>query len=505
MIINIDRNSSSPIYLQITSQIREMILSGTLPEGYKLPPERKLAEVLEVNRSTVLNAYRELKADGFIGAHIGQGTVVLPVVKNNIQSNDHFQEPLQWRQLFSQNASRMREPLLRDLMELASRDDVISFAAGIADPNLYPLEEIDIIQQELIRGSNKAAFLHNPTEGYYPLRESISQMMRARGVFASPEEILVTSGAQQGLDVIARAFLDPGDIVIVEEPAFFCALQIFRASGARLIGVPMDDAGMRADILESLLTRYKPKLIYTLPTFQNPSGAVMDLERRRQLLDLAWRYQIPILEDDPYGELRYEGNKIPSLKAMDHHGCVLYLSTFSKIMFPGLRIGWLTASKPVIRQLGMVKQMEDLHAGSLAQCIYDEFLRKGLLEQHIKKVNKEYLLRRNAMISAMERFAPDNVSWNKPLGGFYIWCTVPETMIKSRLLMKAAEKKVAFVPGDAFYIDEQVQNQIRLNFSYHPPELIHEGVRRLMEAIEETLLEEKRGSSSKNINMKPIV
>lgn len=505
MLINIDRNSTTPIYLQITGQIREMILSGALPEGYRLPPERKLADTLSVNRSTVLNAYRELKADGFIGSHIGQGTVVLPVRKNTEENGINIHEPVQWRQLFSQSTTRTREPLLRDLMELASREDVISFAAGIADPGLYPMKEIQDIHNKLTTGSSKAAYLHCPIEGYYSFREEICRLLRSRGIFSSPEEVIVLTGSQQGLDLTAKALLDPGDVVVVEEPSFFCALQIFRATGARIISVPTDENGMRTDILEAILGRYKPKMIYCLPTFQNPSGAVMDLERRRQLLDLAYKYQVPILEDDPYGELRYEGSSIPSLKAMDSQGYVMYLSTFSKILFPGLRVGWLSAPKPVIRQITFLKQMADLHTSSLSQCVFEEFLKRGLLQQHLETLRKEYSRRRNAMIQAMERYTSEGFHWNKPQGGFYIWCRVPGELSKSRLLIKALEKKVAFVTGDAFFTDEQLENYIRLNFTFHTPELINEGIKRLMEAVNEAMKDESRVSGQINIDMKPIV
>lgn len=505
MLVKIDRSSPVPIYLQITGQIKDMILNGMLAEGYKLPPERKLADMLGINRSTVLNAYRELKADGFAGSHIGQGTVVLAVKKGMGGDRTALREPLQWRQLFSQNAARMREPLLRDLMELASREDVISFAAGMADPKLYPLADLQDICHKLTDESSKAAFLHCPTEGYYSFRKAVGNVMRSRGVFTLPEEIMILAGSQQGLDLVARSFLDPGDAVVVEEPSFFCALQIFRAAGARLIGVPVDENGMRMEALETVLSRYKPKLIYTLPTFQNPSGAVMSMERRILLLNLAYRYQVPIVEDDPYGELRYEGSSIPCLKALDTQGYVMYLSTFSKILFPGLRVGWLNAPKTVIKQIALLKQMADLHTSSLSQCIFEEFLEKGLLKQHLERLRKEYLLRRNAMMHALDKYAPAGVQWNKPLGGFYIWCSVPGGFSKSKLFIKALEKKVAFVTGDAFYVDEQVQNQIRLNFSFHSPEVIQEGIKRLMEALNEAMADNNSIEGHLNIDMKPIV
>lgn len=313
------------------------------------------------------------------------------------------QSQMQWRQFFSEFADRTNEPLLRDLMELANSEDVISFAAGITPPELYPEETLQNILGRIIEECGLTVLLHTPTEGHYPLRESISRLLGKRNITVSPEETLVLAGSQQGLDLAARAFIDSGDTIIVEEPSFFCALQAFKAAGARLIGVPADENGMRVDLLESLFARYKPKFIYTMPTFQNPSGVVMDLERRHQLLELAYRYQVPILEDDPYGELRYEGEPLPSLKALDRFGYVMYLSTFSKILFPGLRLGWIAALRPVIRQFTLIKQMTDLHSNSLSQYLLDSVLREGILERHIKTVSKEYARRRDIMFPSPDK------------------------------------------------------------------------------------------------------
>ncbi len=505
MLIHIDRDSSLPIYLQITKQIREMILDSVLPAGYKLPPERKLAEILEVNRSTVLNAYRELKADGFIGARIGQGTVVLPVSRDREKTAPEAGEPLSWRQLFGEGSLRYHDPITRDLMELTSRRDVISFAAGMAAPEFYPLKDFKEIQ-EAIEGEHASnALSYGPTEGYYSLRESISQLMKSRGVFASPDQVLILSGSQQGLDLIARSFIDPGDVVMVEEPTFYCALQIFKGAGARVLGIPVDDRGIRTDILESLLMRYRPKFIYTLPTFQNPSGLVMDMERRRKLLDLAYKFQVPVVEDDPYGELRYEGKSLPTLKALDDREHVIYLSTFSKVLFPGLRVGWALAPKAVVYQMALVKQMTDIHTGSLSQCIIHSYLKKDLLGKHIKKVAGEYLARRDAMLQALARYAPPEMKWNTPEGGFFIWCRLPEGMSLSRLMTRAFEKKVAFITGTPFFWDEQADKYIRLNFTYHGPDIIKEGVKRIMEAVEETLAETKKLKTETNIEMRPIM
>ena len=335
MQIKIDRESQTPVYIQIRNQLRTMIFNGSLAPGSLLPPERKLADSLGLNRSTVLAAYRELKADGLVDSHVGRGTVVLSVMSQVSEAHNDFEAPL-YRQHFSQISERANDPFLRDLLELANRKDVISFSAGISATEIDPVGALSGIEEELIHQPEHSALKHTPTEGFWSLREEIAALMERRGVSCTPEEIMVLSGSQQGIDLASRVFIDPGDVVIVEEPSFFSALQIFSAAGARIIGVPVDEQGMRVDILDQLLTRHKPKLVYTMPTYQNPSGLSMSLERRKKLLELAISRKFLILEDDPYGEIIYEGVKKPSLKEMDTNGYVIYLSTFSKILFPAV-------------------------------------------------------------------------------------------------------------------------------------------------------------------------
>ena len=503
--ITIDRTSPIPIYLQIRNQIREKIVAGVLPAGFRLPPERKLAESLGVNRSTVVNAYRELEADGLAEPHVGQGTTVRSLTHDVSPGRRETVADLAWNQLFRGEPARIREPLTRDLMELAVRDDVISLAAGMAAPELYPIEEIAEIANEVLRDEGRSALQYGPTEGHYPLRESISRLMASRGSVVAPEEVLLLSGSQQGLDLVARVFLEPGDAVVVEEPTFFCALQVFRATGARVVAAPVDSDGMRTDILDSLLSRYRPKLIYTLPTFQNPSGATMSLERRRQLLVLAYRYQVPVLEDDPYSELRLEGEALPSLKSLDRHGHVIYLSTFSKMLFPGLRIGWLAAPRLVVRQVALAKQLADLHSNNLAQRQIDRFLRRGLLDPHLARARTEYRLRRDAMLQALNDLAPAGLTWNRPPGGIYLWCRLPPGAGSQRLVAAAATQKVAFVPGEAFHPSGGGQEYLRLNYSLHPAERIREGILRLMAALRAVIAEDRSIEHIRDLETTPIV
>jgi DNA-binding transcriptional MocR family regulator len=505
MKITIDRNSSTPIYKQIRDQIRELILSGVLQPGFQLPPERKLAVKLGVNRSTVLNAYRDLRADALISSHIGQGTTVVPPL--SILPGNHLENvnQLPWRQFLSGSAIRMQQPLISNILKIANRSGIISFAAGFSGHSSDPIDELLETQNRLLKDYGSVLLQYSATEGHYPLRESLSHLMEERGISVSPQEIMVLSGSQQGIDLAVRILIDPGDIILVEEPSFFGALQVFQSAGARIIGVPVDQDGMRVDLLEPLLERYRPKLIYTIPTFQNPSGAVMALERRKKLLQLAYQYQIPVLEDDPYGELRYEGAHLPPLKALDPYGYVIYLSTFSKIIFPGLRVGWVCAPEPVIRQYSLAKQMTDLHTNSLAQWIMDDFLRRGVFARRVAVIKKENHTCRDMMAEALTQYGEKSLEWYTPEGGLYFWCRLPQQLDLSNLVAKAAENKVVFVPGNIFYHGNSGQNHIRLSFSSTAFEKIKPGIKALNQAIKEVLGEREQADMSPGMEIRPIL
>ncbi|HID64811.1 MAG TPA: PLP-dependent aminotransferase family protein, partial [Anaerolineae bacterium] len=489
MMLRLDRDSRTPLYLQIRNQLREMILDGTLSEGSRLPPERKMATALGVNRSTVVNAYRELAADGLVEARVGRGTTVRrpplpPTTQPPIPLSPH---PLVWSEYLLPRPEGSRDPLLRDLMALLTRPDTISFAAGIPAPELYPLDDFRQAMAHVLDTAGQTLLQPCPVEGYYPLRQTIARCMARRGTTVRAENILVVTGSQQGLDLIARAFLRAGDEVVVEAPSYLGALQIFSAAGARLLGVPLDGEGMRLDVLENILIRYRPKLIYTLPTFQNPSGCTMAPRRRLRLLELARRHRVPIVEDDPYGELYYTGQAPSPLLALDpvlspvegQDGYVIYLSTFSKILFPGLRLGWVAAPRPVIERLSQIKQLADLHCSTLIQGAVHEFCQRGALDKHLDRVRDLYRQRRDAMLAALTEHGPAGLEWDEPQGGFNLWCRLPPGLKARRLMAEAAARSVALVPGEVFYPDGGGQEEMRLNFSCPPVALIEEGVQRL--------------------------
>jgi 2-aminoadipate transaminase len=390
---------------------------------------------------------------------------------------------LNWPDYYAERIRTDSGPTLGSLLGLDP--DTISLAGGLPAPEFFPLEAIKDAVASVLDSDAHGALQYGPTPGYYPLREFLAERMSNMGVKASPEQVMITTGSQQGLDLVGRLLIDPGSTVVVEDPSYAGGLQAFDSCQARYLAVPIDDDGMRVELLEERLAGAgsRPRFIYALPNFQNPSGVTLSLERRRQLLDLAYRHRIPVVEDDPYGELRYDGEPLPSIKSMDAGGSVIYLGTFSKILAPGLRLGWIVAEEGVIEQLVKLKQGVDLHTDSLSQRIAYLVSRDGWLERQIQTVKPVYRERRDAMLRALERYLPPGSSWTRPQGGLFVWASLPEGIDTGATLPDALAAKVAYVPGVAFHPHKDRNNGMRLNFSYPTPERIDEGIRRLGEVV----------------------
>lgn len=526
MQLVVDRENATPIYVQIARQIRQSILEGELPPGDRLPPERRLAALLGVNRTTVVNAYRELAADGLVSGQVGRGTIVThrslqatrdsasqpqpatgghepswvaeletgvyPSQRNGYGTSERPRSaPLPWAQLFTPATDVMNDPLLHDAMTVSARPDVIRLATGIPSPKLYPIDTIRELFDEALHSAGQTLLQHTPTEGYGPLREALAGWMTNNASTTgsnpgvNPENVVVVAGSQQGLYLLARTLIEPGDLVAVESPTYLGAAQVFRAAGARLLPIPIDEDGMNVDLLQELLPRRRPKVIYTLPTFQNPSGTVMGVGRRMRLLDLAARYQIPIIEDDPYGALRYEGRHLPSLMAMDRaagRSNVIYLSTVSKMLFPGFRIGWIAAAKPVVERVTLMKQIVDLDTNALAQWAVWAFFARDLLRDHLEMLNRAYPIQRDRMLAAIDRYGDGLITAGRPDGGIYLWCKLQDGLRVRDLLPEAAREGVIFAPGESFHVDSSSgrgRSNIRLNFTLPDDDEIEEGIRRL--------------------------
>lgn len=485
-MIHLDRANGLPLYRQICQGLREAILSGELAEGVRLPTERALARELGVNRTTVMNAYNELASEGLIEGHVGRGTLVRRnrYSYNSDEYDEH--ETASWLLGLPTGEQEALGPDARLLSELASaadRKEIISFAPGNPAPNLLPAEMLSAIFADGLIPARQAALGYNPVEGLLSLRRTIAAHMRRRGVVANAPQILILSGSTQGIGLVGRFLLNPGDEVVVEVPTYLGAIQAFRALHARVIGVPTDSDGMRIDLLESILARRRPRLIYTLPTFQNPTGAVMSLDRRRRLLLLAKRYQTPIMEDDPYGEIYFGGNPPQPLKALDTHGQVIYLSTFSKTLAPGLRVAWLVAPEPMIERLSLHKQVFDLNTNAIGQWAVSEIMQRDLLDDHLERIRQVYHRKRDLALQAITSHWPNEVRVNHPAGGFHLWCRLPGDLRARTLLREAANEHVAFTIGEPFHVDGGGQQHFRLSYAYPDEEHLDEGVRRIGSAM----------------------
>jgi 2-aminoadipate transaminase len=373
---------------------------------------------------------------------------------------------------------------VREILKVAEQPDVLSFAGGLPAPELFPVEAIARAHEQVLRSSGPAALQYSTTEGYLPLRSWVAERFANQGALTLPEDVLITAGSQQGIDLVTRVLVDPGAQVVTENPTYLAALQVFAASEARVVTVGSDQQGMRVDELEAVLTHTKPRLIYLVPSFQNPRGITLSLERRQALVKLAQRYQVPIVEDEPYAELRFRGEALPSLASLDDEGIVISLGTFSKTLAPGLRIAWLRASGAVMRAIVVAKQACDLHCSTLAQRAVAQLLSTFDYDAHLQVIRAAYKERCLAMLDALEANLPPGSTYTRPDGGLFVWVELPAGLDAQALLLRAVEQKIAYVPGAPFFAHAPRRESLRLNFSNRPPELIAEGMRRLGEVVQ---------------------
>jgi 2-aminoadipate transaminase len=398
-----------------------------------------------------------------------------------------------WEHRYANRNRQITSSIIRELLKLTEQPDIISFAGGLPAPDVFPVEQFQQACNVVLKDFGAQALQYSTTEGYAPLRQMIADTTeRYYGARVSPEEIQITSGSQQALDFVGRLFINRGDLILVESPTYLGALQAWNVYGAQYITVPVDEHGMIVDELEKAL-RAGPKLIYVLPNFQNPTGVTLSLERRKKLVELADKYGVPIVEDDPYGRLRYEGEHLTPIYVLDRQmrggkgGNVIYMSTFSKLLAPGLRLAWMIAPTEVIRRIVMIKQAADLHTASFNQIVAYEVGKSGFLDEHVKVIRATYKERRDVMLEAMDELFPPEVKYTRPEGGMFLWGILPEEIDTTKIFEKAVEKRVAYVPGVAFYSNGGGQNTMRLNYSFSTPEQIREGVERLGRLFKEIL------------------
>jgi 2-aminoadipate transaminase len=389
---------------------------------------------------------------------------------------------------FAARMGRLKASAIREILKVTAMPDVISFAGGLPAPELFPVKQFAAACQYVLDNDGPAALQYSVTEGYPPLRHWVCEYLaRVNNIECTPDQVLIISGSQQGLDLIGKTLLDPGDAVVIENPAYLGAIQAFDAYEAQYINVATDDQGIdTADLVRVLReAKRRPKLIYLVPNFQNPTGITLSLQRRREVIAIAAEYGIPIYEDDPYGRLRYSGEHLPSLMALAKSRNCIYMSTVSKTIAPGMRVAWLVIpERAVFERVVPAKQAADLHTSSFTQrAVYAYASDTQMFEAHIAEMLPVYARRRDLMLSALERFMPTGSSWTHPDGGLFLWARVPEQVDTEELLALCSRSKVAFVPGGPFWVNRIVGNTMRLNFSNASDDMIVEGIRRLGEAV----------------------
>ena len=383
-----------------------------------------------------------------------------------------------WDAKLATRTKGMSRSIIRELLKFTEMPDVISFAGGLPAAEVFPVREFRESSAFVLEEAPQVALQYSATEGFLPLRRYLAEKVSKYGIPAVPENILLTNGSQQALDLLGKVFISPGDTVLTEAPTYLGAIQAWNAYEPRFVTVPLDDQGMQVDRLESILDKEPVKFIYVLPNFHNPAGTTLPLERRQQLIEIAAKHRVFIVEDDPYGELRFEGEDIPPIISM-HKENVIYLGTFSKTLAPGIRLGWIIAPEIVMDRLVQAKQGADLHTGTYIQMLAYDIASRGILKRHVETIRKVYRERRDVMLAAMEQYFPPAVTWTRPEGGLFLWVRCPEGVDTEKLLEQAIKERVAFVPGFAFYPDGRGKNAMRLNFSAMPPERIKEGIARL--------------------------
>ena len=485
MRIPLERQGSTPLYRQIEDYLRQGIVRGILAPEMRLPASRQLAQALGVNRLTVEAAYANLEADGLVLSRVGSGTYVQrPEMGPSLPVATHEAHWPLWQQQLSGSHPGIRDPLPDERLRAARHAHPIAFAGGISDSHLFPADDFRRVLQLVMRRDGAEAVEYEDRRGFGPLRQTIALTRASQGVQTSPDQILVTAGSQQALALVCQALLVPGDAILVESPTYSGALELFRAHGYRPVGIPVDDQGMQVERLEGLLQQHHPKLIYTIPTFHNPTGTCLNATRRRQLILLADRYNVPILEDDFVGDLRYEGRAQPALKALDPGGRVIYVGTFSKMLMPGLRVGFLAAEGPVFDRLLDLKRVSDLATSGLVQRALEAYVTVGRYQAHLRRTCQIFRKRRDAMVSAVQRHLPPGTYLAAPQGGLFAWIRLPDGLSSDTLLPLACEAGVNFASGRQFFPDGAAEDGwMRLNFVAHPPEDIDEGMRRLGECV----------------------
>jgi len=498
--LHLQPESHIPLYIQLRDQLRALVHSGDLRSGDRIPASRELAGQLGVHRTTVANAYAELESEGLIQGHVGRGTFICGTGVKQFSPAPRASGnggPTRWEALFADE--RGDEGLSRMMPDVPP--DAIAFTCARPSDESFPLDEIRRCTNAVLRREGRKILQFGASDGYEPLRRALLDWFRREGSNVRPEQLLITDGVQQSIDLICKAFLRPGDCVALENPAYPGALTLLAGARVRTLAVPVEanasrtgHVGMDVDALETVLLQNRVKFILVTPDFHNPTGTAMPLEQRRRLLEIAARYQVPVVEDSIYARIRLRGNALPSLRSLDTQGNVVQLDSFSKIAFPGLRVGWCIGAESAIGRLRLVKQASDLHTDQLAQAAIAEFMRRGYMERHLARTKKSYRSRLGAMQEALEKHMPAGTSWTNPEGGMTVWVTLPAGFDAGELLIHARERGIYFIPGRNFYSQNPQPNTLRLGFSSVDEKRIAKGIQVFCELLKSELRKRERGA-----------
>ena len=487
MIVDVDRNDSTPLYVQIKDRLAELIQNGLLVPGARLPSTRELASSMGVNRNTVITAYQELEVEGLVSSHVGRGTAVrehLPASAAGARQQHAERLRVEallsatWRSTYPQLPAGTEQ-----LLEPPQEAGTISFASHDPELSLFPVDDFAGCIQSAMRNYGADLLAAGPARGFAPLIEYLPGFLARRGIQCTPREVMIVNGIQQALSIVGRLFVDPGDTVLLENLSYPGALGVFRSLQASCVGIPLDDDGIRVDLVESVLARRNAKLIYTIPTYHNPTGAVLSPERRERLLAVARERQVVIVEDDYVHDLPFDGREVLPLKARDVHDGVIYLGSFSEILCPGIRLSWIVAPAAVIDRLLLIKQFTDLYSNRILQGALLEFCQKGFLDRHLKRKQSVYRKRRDLMLEAMKAHFPSEARWRKPRGGLFQWVDLPRGTDALSLLLRTRTQGVLFAPDRIFSVEEWERAGLRLGFAGIDEEKIEKGIKILGDAL----------------------
>jgi len=500
--VHLQSESHIPLYIQLRDQLRSLVYAGDLRSGDRIPASRELAGQLGIHRTTVANAYAELESEGLIEGHVGRGTFICGIPEKRFspppRSNGNG-GATRWESLFADE--RADEGLSRLMPDVPP--DAIAFTVVRPPEEFFPVEEFRRCANSALGREGRRILSLGSTDGYEPLRQELAGWFRSEGQNVRPEQLLITDGCQQAIDLVCKAFLRPGDAVALENPAYPGAVAIFSAARTRMLAVPVGtdpegtgQTGLDIAALEIVLMQNRVKFIFVTPDYHNPTGTALPLAGRRRLLELASRFQVPVIEDSIYARLHLRGTAMPSLKSLDTSGNVIQIDSFSKVAFPGLRVGWCIGAESAIERLRSVKQSTDLHTDQLSQAALAEFMRRGYLTRHLVRMKKIYRARLQAMEEALERHMPEPATWTRPGGGMSVWVTLPPGFDAGELLIHARERGIYFLQGRLFYFQQPRPNTLRLGFASLDEKRIARGIQIFCDILKAEMRKRERGSRS---------